>query len=139
MGDYSDIIKLSRPASKRPRMTLEQRSAQFAPFAALTGYDGTIKESARLTNRRIEIDEEIKLVLDLKIQLIQENLQQHPLVEVTYFIPDLKKEGGRYETITNIIKKIDIYKNIIIMENGIEIGIKDIIDIQSEIFNSIFL
>lgn len=139
MGDYSDIIKLSRPDSKRPRMSLEQRSAQFAPFAALAGYDGTIKESARLTNRRIEIDEEIKLLLDLKIQLIQENLQHQPLVEVTYFIPDLKKEGGRYETITNIIKKIDIYKNIIVMENGIVIDIKDIIDIQGEIFNSIFL
>lgn len=105
MDDYKDIINLSRPISKRPKMSLEQRSAQFAPFAALTGYEGQIKETARLTNRRIEIDEEIKLVLDLKIQLIQEHIKEQPEIEITYFIPDLKKDGGRYETIVNAIKK----------------------------------
>ncbi len=137
MDDYKDIINLSRPISKRPKMSLEQRSAQFAPFAALTGYEGQIKETARLTNRRIEIDEEIKLVLDLKIQLIQEKIKEQPEIEITYFIPDFKKEGGRYEVITNAIKKIDIYKNEIIMIDGTTIAIEEIIDVQSEIFKEI--
>lgn len=137
MDDYKDIINLSRPISKRPKMSLEQRSAQFAPFAALTGYEGQIKETARLTNRRIEIDEEIKLVLDLKIQLIQEHIKEQPEIEITYFIPDLKKDGGRYETIVNAIKKIDIYRNEIIMIDGTTIAIEEIIDVQSEIFKDI--
>lgn len=137
MNDYNDIINLSRPASKRPKMSLEQRSAQFAPFAALTGYEGQVKETARLTNRRIEIDEEIKLVLDLKIQIIQEKLKEQPIIEITYFIPDLKKEGGRYDTITNAIKKIDLYKNEIIMIDGTTIAINEIIDIESEMFKGI--
>ena len=64
MDDYSDIINLSRPVSKRPRMSLEQRSAQFAPFAALTGYEGQVKETARLTNKKIEINEELKEILN---------------------------------------------------------------------------
>lgn len=137
MDDYKDIINLSRPISKRPKMSLEQRSAQFAPFAALTGYEGQIKETARLTNRRIEIDEEIKLVLNLKIQLIQEKIKEQPEIEITYFIPDFKKEGGRYEVITNAIKKIDTYKNKIIMIDGTTIAIEEIIDVQSEIFKEI--
>ena len=76
MNDYSDIINLSRPVSKRPKMTLEQRSAQFAPFAALTGYEGQVKETARLTDKRIEINEELKLLLNLKLQLIQEKINE---------------------------------------------------------------
>ena len=75
MDNYSDIINLSRPVSKRPRMSLEQRSAQFAPFAALTGYEGQVKETARLTNKKIEINEELKEILNLKIQLIQERIK----------------------------------------------------------------
>ena len=74
MGNYDDIINLKRPISKHPKMSLYQRSAQFAPFAALTGYEGQVKETARLTDRRIELDEEMKLILDLKIQVIKEML-----------------------------------------------------------------
>ena len=88
MDDYSDIINLSRPVSKRPRMSLEQRSAQFAPFAALTGYEGQVKETARLTDKRIELNEELKEILDLKIQLIREKIKEQPDVTITYFIPD---------------------------------------------------
>ena len=103
MDDYSDIINLSRPVSKRPRMTLEQRSAQFAPFAALTGYEGQVKETARLTNKKIEINEELKEILNKKIQLIQKKIKEQPQIEITYFIPDSKKDGGRYETIGKLI------------------------------------
>ena len=134
MDNYSDIINLSRPVSKRPRMSLEQRSAQFAPFAALTGYEGQVKETARLTDKRIELNEELKEILDLKIQLIQKKIKEQPDVTITYFIPDDKKQGGKYKTVTNSVKKIDTYKNEIILIDGTTIAIDEIIDISSEIY-----
>lgn len=137
MDDYSDIINLSRPISKKPHMSLHQRSAQFAPFAALTGYDGQVKEAARLTHKRIEIDEELKLVLDMKLQVIQDMIASKPLLEITYFVPDENKSGGEYVTINNNIKKLDTYSNQIIMQNGTTIVIDEIIDMQSDIFNGI--
>ena len=97
INNYNDIINLSRPVSKRPKMSLEQRSAQFAPFAALTGYDGQVKETARLTNKKTEIDEEQKLELNFKMQLIQSKIKEQPQIEITYFVPDERKEGGKYE------------------------------------------
>lgn len=137
MGNYDDIINLKRPISKHPKMSLYQRSAQFAPFAALTGYEGQVKETARLTDRRIELDEEMKLILDLKIQVIKEMLSDNPEVEITYFIPDTKKDGGKYETIINNVKKIDSYNEHIIMQNNLKIEIKEIININSNIFKNI--
>lgn len=137
MENYDDIINLKRPVSKHPKMSLYQRSAQFAPFAALTGYEGQVKETARLTDRRIELDEEMKLILDLKIQVIKEMLSDNPEVEITYFIPDTRKDGGKYETIINNVKKIDSYNEHIIMQNNLKIEIKEIININSNIFKNI--
>ena len=137
MGNYDDIINLKRPISKHPKMSLYQRSAQFAPFAALTGYEGQVKETARLTDRRIELDEEMKLILDLKIQVIKEMLSDNPEVEITYFIPDTRKDGGKYETIINNVKKIDSYNEHIIMQNNLKIEITEIININSNIFKNI--
>ena len=136
MGNYDDIINLKRPISKHPKMSLYQRSAQFAPFAALTGYEGQVKETARLTDRRIELDEEMKLILDLKIQVIKEMLSDNPEVEITYFIPDTRKDGGKYETIINNVKKIDSYNEHIIMQNNLKIEIKEIINNNSNIFKN---
>ena len=137
MGNYDDIINLHRPISKHPQMSLYQRSEQFAPFAALTGYEGQVKETARLTDRRIELDEEMKLILDMKIQIINEMLPNKPEIEVTYFIPDSKKDGGRYDSIINNVKKIDNYNEQIIMQSDLRIDIKEIIDIKGEIFKNI--
>ncbi len=137
MNKYDDIINFSRPKSKHSKMTLEQRSAQFAPFSALTWYEGQIKETARLTDKRLELDEEAKSILDTKIQIIKEKIAQQPQIEITYFVPDNKKDGGRYETVNSIIRKIDEYYNKIIMNNGISIDIGEIIDIQGDIFNNI--
>ena len=135
---YNDIINLPHHVSeKHVRMTIEERSAQFAPYAALTGYEGQVKETARLTDRRIELDEELKVILDMKIQVIQELISNKPELEVTYFIPDDKKDGGRYETILDNINKIDIYKQQMIMQNGAIIDIKEIIDINSNIFKNL--
>ena len=128
---YDDIINLPHHISKKhPQMTLEARAAQFAPFAALTGYDDEVKETARLTNRRIELDDEAKSILDNKIQIVLEQISQRPTVSITYFIPDTRKAGGEYVTITGIIKKVDSYNQVIVLENRTEIPINDIIDID---------
>ncbi len=131
---YEDIINLPHHTStKHPQMTLEARAAQFAPFAALTGYDDEIKETARLTNERIELDDEAKSILDNKLQLIKERLPARYTVAFTYFVPDVKKEGGRYVTVTGKVRKVDEYKQLIILENKTEIPINEIINISSDI------
>ena len=130
MGKYDDIIDLPHHISKKhPQMSLEARAAQFAPFAALTGYDDAVKETARLTNERIDLDEEAKMMLDAKLQVIREQLSEKPLVTITYFVPDAKKDGGKYVTINGNVKKIDDYKHLIILDNSLEIPIDEIIDI----------
>ena len=119
MGKYDDIINLKRPASKHPKMSLYQRSAQFAPYSALTGYEGQVKKTARLTDRKIELDEELKVILDMKIQVIQELISNKPELEVTYFIPDDKKDGGRYETILDNIWGKDYFGNDRVVDDSI--------------------
>ena len=130
MGKYDDIINLPHHISKKhPQMSLEARAAQFAPFAALTGYDDAVKETARLTNERIDLDDEAKMMLDAKLQVIREQLSEKPLVTITYFVPDAKKDGGKYVTTNGNVKKIDDYKHLIILDNSLEIPIDEIIDI----------
>ncbi len=139
MGKYDTIINLPyNGVKKHAKMPLEERSAQFAPFAALTGYDGQIKEKARLTNKRIEIDEDIKALLDTKIQIINDNISNDSKVEITYFVPDNKKDGGEYVSVIDTVREIDNFNRFIIMESNIKIPINEIIDINSEIFNNIF-
>ena len=130
IDNYEDIINLPHYTStKYPQMSLEARSAQFAPYAALTGYDEVLVETARITNARIEIDENIKTVIDSKLQIIKENIKNKPLISVVYFIPDSKKIGGEYVTVTGNVKKIDEYKNVLILEDKTEIVINEILDI----------
>lgn len=132
--NYEDIINLPHHTSKKyPRMSLEARSAQFAPFAALTGYDEVLIETARLTNERVEIDETIKVIIDSKLQIIKEHIMEKPLITFMYFVPDLKKDGGKYVTVTGNVKKIDEYRNVLILENKTEIPISEIIDINGNI------
>ena len=132
---YDDIINLKHHVSKKhPQMSLYARSAQFAPFAALTGYEDAVRETGRETGDRIEIDEELKNILDAKIQILNEQIKKKPEVVFTYFIPDLIKEWGRYVSVTGIVKKIDLYNQNIILEDKNEIPINEIIDISGEIF-----
>jgi hypothetical protein len=136
MGKYDDIINLPHHVSKKhPRMSLEQRSAQFASFAALTGYDGQIKETARLTDERIELDEEIKIDIDNKLQIIQNKIHLKPKVTITYFVPDKKKKGGKYITIKGMVNKIDEYNRSICMESGEKIPILEIMNIEKIIYD----
>lgn len=131
---YDAIINLPHPTSKKhPRMSMLNRAAQFSPFAALTGYDAAVKETARLTDQRVELDEYQKAALDERLQIIQEHLQERPEISLTYFKPDERKAGGAYLTITNIVKKIDTYERLIVMMDGSKIPIDEIMELNSEL------
>lgn len=135
-GPYEDIIHLPHPVSKRhPQMSVADRAAQFSPFAALTGHDAAIKETARLTDRRVELDEEEKSRLDDKLKMIQETLakQLQMQVQVTYFQADEYKSGGRYLTIVEYVKKIESYERVMVMTNGLKIPMEDIYKIESSL------
>ena len=133
---YSDLINLPHHTSpKRPRMSMIDRAAQFSPFAALTGYDAAVKETARLTDRRIELDEYSKAALDERLQLIQEHLKEFPEITITYFKPDERKDGGAYLSITGNIKKIDAYEKCVVMMDKQKILIDEIFRIDGELFN----
>ena len=132
---YEDIINLPRHISKKhPQMPIEERAAQFAPFAALVGYEDAVEETARITEKRIELNEEEKNILDIKIQMLSEQIkvQIYPNITIIYFIPDLKKEGGKYIKVSGVIKKIDEFKQLIILDDKTEIPIKDVINIMGE-------
>lgn len=132
---YDDIINLPHPVSTRhPRMSLHDRAAQFSPFAALTGYDAAVKETARLTERRIELDENSKALLDERMGIVQEQLNEKPEITITYFKPDMKKSGGSYVEVTGCIKKIDEYERLIVLCSGEKIPIDEVIAVQGEIF-----
>lgn len=128
---YKDIINLPHHVSKKhPQMSLEARSAQFAPFAALVGYDALVHETARLTDDKIEINEEEKEIIDSQLQLIKQHISDRPKVTITYFVEDKRKAGGEYVTAEANVKKIDDYKNSIVMENGLEIPIENILKLS---------
>lgn len=138
MDNYEDIINLPHHQStKRPQMPLKDRAAQFAPFAALTGYDAEIRETARLTDAKIELDESTLAILNDKLQIILDNLDTKPEVTITYFKPDTKKAGGAYIEHTGTVKRIDEYERTVIFMDMTAILIEDILDIQSAIFQGL--
>ena len=135
---YDDIIDLPHHVSAtRPQMSMLDRAAQFSPFAALTGYDAAIRETGRLTDRRIELSEDSRAALDRKQQLLVECLADHPEVSVTYFIPDERKSGGAYVTVTGIAKKVDDYQRLLLLTDGTKIPLDDILDLESELFHGL--
>lgn len=137
-GNYNDIINYQyNGIKKHKKMSIYKRSAQFAPFAALKGYDNEISETARLTGEKKTLSNQITNSLDLKLRILKENIDTSPIVKIIYFVKDDKKQGGSYKEIIGKVKKIDVYKRIIIMNNEISISIKDIYKIESSIFNKI--
>ena len=135
-GDYNDIIYLPHHVSPtRPQMSMRDRAAQFSPFAALTGYDAAIRETARLTQERVELDEQELAVLDRKFQLLLEQLEQCPQVTITWFVPDELKQGGRYLTITDVVKKVDAATRFVLLQNAGRICMDDIVEIEGELFD----
>ena len=135
---YNEIMGLSHHVSKtRPQMPMSDRAAQFAPFAALTGYDAAIKETGRLTDERIELDVEALSALDMKYQLLMEALDEAPEVTITYFQPDEQKAGGKYVSAVGAVKKIDDFERRITMQDGTKIPMDDVLSIDGEMFSSL--
>jgi len=134
-NNYDDIINLPHHVSTRhQQMPISDRAAQFAPFAALTGYDDAVKETARLTTKRIDIDDGLKQVLNEKLNIILDNIKDKPEVTFTYFIYDKKKSGGKYVDITGNVRKIDIVEQTVTLTNKTKIPINEIININSNLF-----
>lgn len=130
---YDDIIERNHPTSKKhPRMSIADRAAQFSPFAALTGHGEAIKETERLTQPRVELDENEKNLLNEKLREIQMNLSEKPRVKIVYYIQDERKMGGAYVTFEGNVRKIDVYQKKMIFEDGTAVDMKDIVDIASE-------
>lgn len=130
-GKYEDIINLPHHVSKtHPQMPLYDRAAQFSPFAALTGYEDAIRETARLTNNWVQLSEDKKQELDEKFQLLMADREKTESVTITLFQPDERKEGGSYRTVTGQIRKIDMYKRKVFLKNGMEIELEKIVEIN---------
>ena len=135
---YNEIMGLPHHVSKtRPQMPMSDRAAQFAPFAALTGYDAAIKETGRLTVERIELDVEALSALNMKYQLLMEALDEAPEVTITYFQPDERKAGGKYVSAVGAVKKIDDFERRITMRDGTRIPMDDVLSIDGELFSSL--
>lgn len=135
---YNGIINLPHHVSKtRPQMPMSDRAAQFAPFAALTGYDSAIKETGRLTGERIELDEEALADLNMRYRLLVDKLDEEPEVEITYFKPDERKSGGEYVTVTGTVKKVDDLDRLIIMHDGTKIPMDDVLTVGWELFSKL--
>lgn len=132
MGKYDDIINMPHHVStKHPRLSMEQRAAQFAPFAALSGFEDAIDETSRITADRIELNEEEKLKIDNILQKLKNDISKRPKVTITYFAPDIRKSGGEYLTKIGKLKKIDEFRQVITFEDEAEISIKEVVKIIS--------
>lgn len=132
-GIYHDIIHLPHHVSTtRRHMPVNDRAAQFSPFAALTGYDTAVKETARLTDERIELDEHMKDLLSHRLLIIANRIKENSEIAITYFQPDEKKNGGAYVTAINAAKKIDEYERVIVMADGTAIPIDEIVSIDGQ-------
>ena len=137
MNNYDDIINIKNYKSKkRPQMSIYNRSAQFSPFAALTGYEESIDEASRITLNKSTISHDDKKILYIKFNILNDNLNEKPLVNIIYFIDDLKKQGGKYISKEGYIKKFDYNEKLVVFDDNTKIKISNIIDIQSELFDN---
>ena len=133
---YDDIIHLPHPTStKHPRMPIRDRAAIFSPFAALSGHSAAIAETARLTDQRLELDEDARAELDRRQQVLWEHLAERPEVSVTWFRPDGKKDGGAYVTSTGRLKRIDEVERTLVLTDGTVIALDDVAGIDSDLFD----
>ena len=134
MGAYDDIINLPHHISEtHPQMPIKDRAAQFSPFAALTGYEAEVKEAARITDTKIELTEEQQASLNEHLRLLEDALPQRPIASFTYFVPDAKKDGGAYITVTGKLKRLDRVARNILLTDGTVIHIDNLLQVDSEI------
>ena len=137
MSGYEDILNLPHHVSrKHPQMSMLNRAAQFSPFAALTGYDAAIRETARQTDRRVALSEDEKAEISEKLRLLRDTEAEHPVVTFVYFVPDGRKEGGEYVSRTAQVKRIDDFNRVIWLADGQNIFIDDLLEVDCELFDS---
>lgn len=130
-GKYDDIINLPHHVSTRhAQMPIADRAAQFSPFKAMVGHDAAVNETARLTDSKAELSEDVKAFLNEQLNLIQQHIDELPEVAITYFVADAKKTGGAYIATTGTVKKFDDVEHTVIMRNGAIIPIDDIFQIE---------
>ena len=128
---YAGIMNLPHHVSPtRPQMPISDRAAQFSPFAALTGHSAAIAETGRLTDQRMELDEYEMARVDAELQRLQELLPGRPTASITYFVPDERKNGGSYQTVTGEVKRIDAVNGVIQMTDRQCIPIADVFSIE---------
>lgn len=129
-GKYDDLIDLDRPQyPDLPPMPVKTRAAQFSPFAAVVGYGDAVEETARFTDSRVILQEDAVYELNRMMEDIRKDIDAHPVIRVTYFVPDRLKEGGRYAEYEGAVKKIDEYNGILLFDDGTSISIQEITDI----------
>lgn len=136
MNKYENIVSHSRPQSSHPQMSMHDRAAQFSPFAALTGHEDAINETARRVDRKIELSEEEKEALGRKTDLLLENPDSE--IEIVYFVPDKKKVGGYYVTVRGVVKKINTIERKITMTDGTSVLFNDVLEIRGDLFDGIY-
>ena len=133
---YAGIMGICRIMSlpTRPQMPISDRAAQFSPFAALTGYAGVIRETARLTDRKIELDETMLTALNERYQLLFLLLDAEPEVEITHFVPDERKSGGAFRTVSGVVKRADEFVRRLTLTDGTVIPMEGCADAGRAIF-----
>ena len=132
---YEDIIHLPHHVSKvHAPMPLSKRAAQFLPFAALTGYEDLIDEENRLTDEEADLSDEMIGHINRRLAILASARKQRPVVTITYFVPDLKKDGGACHVTTGVVKKVDHYARTVHMEDGTSIPVWHIMEIDGSIF-----
>ena len=136
-GKYDDMLCLPhRVSALHPQMSRHNRAAQFSPFAALSGYDAVLQEAGRLTQPQKELDEGVQAELNGQLRVLAGLLDQHPEVTVTWFRPDGKKEGGEYLTATGTVRKIDTYREVLILESGEQIPVHNLLSLSGTAFDA---
>ena len=138
LNNYKNIINLKRPASKYSKMSMHDRAAQFAPFSALDGYEDEIDEEARFTDNFNILNEESVMIINSKLVFLSDRLRDCPEVTIVYFLKDDKKDGGKYMIVKDVVKKIDDFRKVIVLNNGLEIPFVFIYDIDGDIFKENF-
>ena len=131
MNSDRDLLCCARPRTEnRAPMPMKNRAAQFAPFAALTGYDDAVRETERLTDRRPEIGEDRAEILDRRLRWLRDHPDRIPEITVTWFVPDIRKNGGACRTRTCRAKRLDTRHSILLLEDGECVPISEICDLQ---------
>ena len=138
-GNYDDILYLQHHVSEtRPHISNYDRAAQFSPFAALTGYGAAISETARQTDRKIELDDDQIQTMNAALRLLQTHINEQPEVAITYFQPDDRKQGGAYHTVTGHVYRIDAAKGTVVLTDKMVIPIADILKIDGPLLHSLY-